>query len=222
MTTPECVAARERAPDLAIGMLDGAERAEVLEHVHRCPSCQAYVSELTGVADALVHLAPEIEPPAGFSRRALASMQRPKRLRRRWVAAIAAAVAAAAILSVVAVRVIDSGRDSEVAVAPTVERTAMVGASGVWVGDVVTATGSESTALAVKVDYAVPDGRYDLVLRSRGASETLGAMDIAAGNGEWKGRVPDGPHPAAQLDLVDPAGAPVCSADLDLAPNRDV
>jgi hypothetical protein len=215
MTTPECTAAHERAPDLAIGMLDGAERAEVLEHVHRCPSCQAYLSELTGVADALVHLAPEVEPPAGFSRRALASMQRPKRLRRRWVAAIAAAAAAPAIVSVVAVRVNDTGRESQVAAAPTVERTPMVGANDMWVGDVVTATG-EATALAVEVHYAVPDGRYELVLRSRGTSERLGAMRISDGKGQWKGRVPDGSHPSAQLDLVDPAGAPVCSADLDL------
>lgn len=221
MTAPGCAAARERAPDLAIGMLDGAERAEVLEHVHRCPSCQAYVSELTGVADALVHLAPEVEPPAGFSRRALASMQRPRRLRRRWVATVAAAAAAAAIVSVVAVRVVDSGRESQVAAAPTVVRTPMVGASGVSVGDVVTATG-ESTALAVKVGYAVPDGRYDLVLRSRGTAEQLGALRIVDGKGEWKGRVPEGPHPSAQLDLVDPAGTPVCSADLELAPKRDV
>jgi predicted anti-sigma-YlaC factor YlaD len=213
MIAPDCAAARERAPDLAVGMLDGAERAEVLEHVHACPSCQAYVSELTGVADELVHLAPEIEPPAGFGTRVVASMQRPKRLRRRWVAALAAAVAAAAIVSIVAVRVIDAERGPVQAVAPTVARTPMVGANGLRVGEVVTATG-DATALAVTVDYAVEDGRYDVVLRSRDDSTVLGTMEIADGKGEWSGRVTDTHRSTSSLDLVDRQGTPVCSAEL--------
>jgi predicted anti-sigma-YlaC factor YlaD len=210
---PGCAAARELAPDLVVGILDGAERAEVLEHVHHCSSCQAYASELTSVADALVHFAPEIEPPAGFSGRVIATMRRPRRVRRRLVVALAAAVAAAAIVSVVAVRVIDADRAPSEALVPTIARTAMVGSDGVRVGEVVTAT-SEGTALAVTVDYAVDDGLYDVVLRSRDASDVLGEMQISDGKGAWSGRVGDGRHPDASVDLVDAAGAPVCSAAL--------
>jgi len=213
MTTSECAAARERAPDLVVGILDGAERAEVLEHVHRCPSCQAYVSELTGVADALVHLAPEVEPPAGFSRRVVATLQAPRRQRRRWLVALAAAVAAAVIVSVVAVRVIDAERGSEQAASPTISRTPMTGAGGLRVGDAVTASG-DATTLTVAVDYAVDDGSYDVVLSSGDASDVLGTMEIVDGRGEWTGRLADGDHPGASVELIDADGTAVCSSDL--------
>jgi len=212
MIAPDCAAARERAPDLALGMLDGAERAAVLEHTHRCPSCQALLSDLSGVADTLVHLAPELEPPAGLASRLVAMMRQPRRSRRRVVSLVAAAVAAAAIGSVVAVRMIDANRDPASAVAPTLERTPMVGVNGVPVGDVVTASGA-STAVTVKVDYAVSDGRYDIVLRSPDSSTVLGSMEIQDGRGEWSGRL-DGSHDTASVDLVDTGGASVCSAEI--------
>ncbi len=212
MTTAECARARDLAPDLVLGILDGAERARVLEHVHRCPGCQAHVADLTGAADALVHLAPEIEPPPGFGDRVVAAVGRPRRRRRRRLAVLAAAVAVAVIATVVAVRVIDAGR-SDVAVAPAVTRSAMVGSDGIRVGDVVTAVG-EATSLAIAVDYAVPDGRYDVVVRSRRGSEVVGSMRIAGGTGEWTGPIVDGPHPDASVDLVDADGDRVCSADV--------
>jgi len=62
-----CAASREAAPELALGILDGDERAEVLLHLATCPRCQRYVSELAGLADGLSRLAPELEPPAGFA-----------------------------------------------------------------------------------------------------------------------------------------------------------
>ena len=58
------------------------------------------------------------------------------------------------------------------------------------------------------------DGRYDLVLHSGGSDTTLGAMDVTEGKGEWSGRVDDEPDRSSQLDLVDGAGTPVCSARL--------
>ena len=61
-----CAEVRELAPELALGILGGAERAEVVLHVNGCARCQAYVAELTEAADALPLLVPEVEPPAGF------------------------------------------------------------------------------------------------------------------------------------------------------------
>jgi len=64
-----CAATRDAAPELALDMLDGAERTEVLHHLARCPRCLAYVAELAQVTDQLVCLAPDVEPPPGFARR---------------------------------------------------------------------------------------------------------------------------------------------------------
>ncbi len=174
MSTAPCDAARERIPELALGHLDGAERAEVLLHVHGCARCQAIVDDSSGVADLLAQLAPEAEPPAGFEQRVLREMHggRPRDWRsiRRRVLVVGGAAAAAAILSIVVVRVIDAGRSTEQAstpttVAPALQTVPMVGAGGLPVGRVVVSDGTPAS-LVVTVDYALPDGDYGLELHT--------------------------------------------------------
>ena len=105
-----CAEVQELAPELALGILSGGERAEVVLHVNGCTRCQAYVAELTGAADAIPQLAPEAEPPAGFEGRLLRRLgEGERRTRRRWIAVAAGVAAAAVIVSVTMVRVIESG-----------------------------------------------------------------------------------------------------------------
>jgi hypothetical protein len=98
-----CDRTRELAAELALGILDGEQRAQALRHVAECRECRRAVEELTAVADELLMLAPEREPPAGFESRVLARLQptpaapRPTRRVRRVLAPLAAAAAAAAI-----------------------------------------------------------------------------------------------------------------------------
>jgi hypothetical protein len=102
-----CDRTRELAAELALGILDGEQRAQALRHLAECPECQRAVEELTAVADELLMLAPEREPPAGFESRVLARLRpapaaaRPTRRRRRMLAPLAAAAAAAAIAAAV-------------------------------------------------------------------------------------------------------------------------
>ncbi|MEN3283836.1 MAG: hypothetical protein V7607_4976, partial [Solirubrobacteraceae bacterium] len=70
-----CDRTRELAAELALGILDGEHRAQALRHLAECPECRHAVEELTAVADELVMLAPEREPPAGFESRVLARLQ---------------------------------------------------------------------------------------------------------------------------------------------------
>ena len=51
MSGPASAATHEATPELALGILDGAARAEALMHLASCPSCQRYVDEMAGVAD---------------------------------------------------------------------------------------------------------------------------------------------------------------------------
>src|SRR5207249_7409013 len=101
MSVLSCAEVHELAPELALGILGGAERAEVVLHVNGCARCQAYVVELTEAADAIPQLVPEAEPPAGFEARVLHHLDETRRRsRRRWFAGVAAVAAAVAILSV--------------------------------------------------------------------------------------------------------------------------
>jgi hypothetical protein len=96
-----CEDTREIAAELALGIADGAERARALHHLAGCADCRRAVEELSAVADELLILAPEREPPAGFESHVLARLapapEKPRRARRlrRVLAPVAAAAAAA-------------------------------------------------------------------------------------------------------------------------------
>lgn len=88
------------AAELAVGVLSGGERAGAVAHLAGCPGCQQLMVELTGAADELLLLAPEIEPPPGFESRVLtrlAECRPPRRSRLRTLVAIAATVIVAAL-----------------------------------------------------------------------------------------------------------------------------
>jgi hypothetical protein len=59
---------------LALGTLSGRQRAVVLQHLEGCSRCSEEVEQLSLAADALLPLAPEINPPAGFEVRVFERM----------------------------------------------------------------------------------------------------------------------------------------------------
>src|SRR5437660_4235293 len=70
----DCTRLHELAPELALGVLTGQERAEARKHMATCPDCREYVLELTSVGDGLLALVPGAEPPVGFEDRVLSRM----------------------------------------------------------------------------------------------------------------------------------------------------
>ncbi len=217
MTPFDCADVREQAPEFAMGLLDGIVRAEVVHHLDGCSGCRAVVLELAETADAIVLLAPEAEPPAGFERRVVDQITEGAR-RARWRTArlVAAVAAAAVILSVVTVRVVESSRSDPVA-APAAVSVPMVGNNGATVGHVEVDDDGAVTRLAMTVDYALPDGEYRVVLAPEQVSRrVLGSMAVVGGRGAWSGTttLPDGTN---DLLLVDGAGDVPCSATLPTA-----
>ena len=96
-----CAELEALAAELALGTVSGAERAGALDHLAGCAACRALVEDLAGVADRMLLLAPEIEPPPGFESKVLARMgvapardARPPRLRRLLVGVAAVALVA--------------------------------------------------------------------------------------------------------------------------------
>jgi len=205
-----CAQLREVAPELALGVLSGAERAEAIIHVNGCARCQALVNELTEVADALPLLAPEHEPPPGFESRVLAAGRaRRRRTTRRWVASIAAAAAAAAILSITIVRVVESNDSaSTVAMREPVE-VRMVTTPGAYPAGWAYVT--NGTSVAVAVDYHFPSGRYRVVVVPHGGtSATIDTMTVADGRGSATGRSPVPLPGGSTIELVAAEGNTVC------------
>jgi Putative zinc-finger len=105
-----CEELNNLAPEVALGTIDGEERAEALRHLATCGECRRLVDQLTTVADELLMLAPVEEPPAGFESRVIDSLglQGPeprRRLGRRLLMWLGPPVAAAAVTAAVLVGV---------------------------------------------------------------------------------------------------------------------
>ncbi|HEY1275858.1 MAG TPA: zf-HC2 domain-containing protein [Thermoleophilaceae bacterium] len=121
-----CEETRELAPELALGIADGAERAQALSHLAQCADCRRAVAELSEVTDELLMLAPEHEPPVGFESRVLARLEPgpaepaaapapsaarvPRRRWRRRFTAVLAPVAAAALTAVLVLNLTSDDR----------------------------------------------------------------------------------------------------------------
>ncbi len=214
-----CAEVRDLAPELALGVLGGAERAETLAHVDDCVQCRSLVGELTDAGELLPLLSREAEPPSGFEDRVLAAVGGGrKRGRLRWLAVVAATAAAAAIVSVATVRVVDRGRDDDraAAVSPVseVNSAPMVGAGGANVGWAFASDGRPS-AVGISVGYVLPPGSYTIkAISATGATVRLGTMQVTDGYGVWTGTTKASDDGLAVISLVDAAGREVCQASL--------
>lgn len=95
---------RALLPEVALGVASGDERATALEHVAECADCRRDLERLSETADALLLLAPERQPAAGFESRVLERLDVPPRRRQTrstWRRALQ--LAAAAVIGAIAV-----------------------------------------------------------------------------------------------------------------------
>ena len=105
-----CAETWQALPELALGIADGKERAAAVEHLAACPDCRHELEELSAIADGLLALVPEREPPPGFEDRVLQRLnvqearrlppRRRRRRRRGRLSVVAAALAGAAAMAV--------------------------------------------------------------------------------------------------------------------------
>src|SRR5262245_23965319 len=216
-----CTQVHEVAPELALGVLGGAERAEAVEHLTNCSRCQTYVAELTEAADVLPLMVAEREPPPGFESRVLASLHTERRRsRRRWFLTVAAVAAAATIVSITLVRVIDARHETKSA-APPPAATAPAGMAAARMTS--TADGSPAgwvyvsngRTIALAIAYGVESGHYDIQVQPAGsAAVTIGAVDVHDYRGSWMGSSPVAIGEGDTVSLVSATGSAVCHGTL--------
>jgi predicted anti-sigma-YlaC factor YlaD len=220
MTDDPCAAVRDQLPELALGVLTGSARADVVEHLATCRQCRTELDELSGTADALSLLAPEREPPASFASRAVAAIDDARRSgRRRWRTRMVVALAAAAAILVGGVFVgratVADGHSRDREASEVRERT-MIGRGGLPAGQVFLYRGNQAWAV-VSVDYGtLPAGTYSVAT----AREPIGTVTVdTAGRGAWGGQLPRGNVRAVRI--VDSAGHVLCEARFDRSPSAD-
>ncbi len=221
----DCAEVRDLVPELALGSLDGATRAEVLAHISRCRGCRAEARALADVVDGLMALAPEVEPPSGFADGVLDAIraeQQPRRppatAPRRWrtghlvaAAVVAAVVGVGATVAVVVARD-DPSRDVALN-ARTLQVVPMVDVTDHTLGDVYVSRGTDPWVL-VDVAYGLTADHYRLVgADASGWLVDIGAMRPLNGRWAWAGRV-DTIGALTELRIVDGTGTVVCRATL--------
>ena len=220
MTAFDCAQLADAAPELALGVLGGRERAEALEHLDGCSSCRQLVTSLSGVTDELLRqFAPSIEPSAGFAARVLQAIAppaqaEPQRTRRHGLFAALVVAACLALLVGILVAIAPSAR-------PALAAAKMQTADGQVVGwiflDSHQPTGVHMSlpGWADQIErYGQAGDTYSLRISERtGADRVLPvALDSDAA---WNATLDIDPGAIKTVALVDGRGHVWCRADFD-------
>ena len=195
-----CAEVRELAPELALGIASGDERARALDHLSDCSGCRAHLTDLAGLADQLLLLAPAAEPPAGFESRVLDQLptkQHSPRARRPRLAFAAGAFAAALATALLLIaffaddrRLADDYRDVLAASGGrSLSVTALHDGNGAGAGHVLVFDGEPSWVFVTVTPDRIRRYRCEVVTRDgRRIPMTWAAADRRTGS--WGGATP--------------------------------
>ncbi len=214
--------------ELALGVLTGRERAQALSHVESCQRCAEELEQLSRVADAVVQVAPEVEPPMGFEVRLFEKMglpdelaqhrqRRPRFRQMRWgMAALGVAAAAAVALGL--------GLSLPSSTAPKVsalgQHAHSAGAArllenGTTVGRVATFISGGTPWMSMMLADSSAQGRVNcVVVTDNGRSHQVGTFDARKGYGAWISPLHVDPKDIRTAEVVSPSGAVIATATL--------
>ncbi len=216
----DCRAFQDDLAEVALGVLSGRARAAVLEHVDSCERCGAELERLCVVADGLLGLAPEIEPPVGFELRLAERLRSPAAARHALpgrrvgilaVAAVVLIVLGFALGAVVGRPGTDAGSRSVAANLTS----ANLSSHGHVLGEVVISSGPPAW-MFMTVDSGVwsSDVTCQVTLRG-GRVVTIGVFKLANGSGAWETRLPVAGDEVQSARLVAGDGTLLASARLN-------
>jgi hypothetical protein len=221
---------------LATGALAGDERAAVLRHTGTCAKCRAELAELARVADGLLLLAPELEPPAGFESAVIAQISAPRTaphagVRRAphravaWRSRLAGrrvrTAAAAAVLAIAMAtgsgvvwwgteadrRLASQTRDTlEITGGRYLQAARLITSTGVVVGTAFMYQGDPSWLL-LSMSGVPADGPYDVTLvKDDGTRYGAGTCQVANGAGTTAYRLHIPVASIAAIEMIGPSG----------------
>ncbi|MGH3111647.1 MAG: zf-HC2 domain-containing protein [Gaiellaceae bacterium] len=225
-TRSGCEEVRALAPELALGIADGKERADALAHLASCAACRAYLAELTDVADDLLALTPSEEPPAGFETRVLAELGIAEPApRSRWLprfgtrprlvlASAATALVAMAATATGLVLAFDDERELAGQYQAALDRVdgeyfqaaRLQDAAGTPVGQVFGYQGRPSWLFLVVYEPFREASLTGSVVTTRGETIALGDLDVGAEEASWGGELPVDLREVAVVRLTSASG----------------
>jgi hypothetical protein len=189
------------APELALGIASGEERAAALRHLSSCRACREDVRALTDTADLLLRATPELEPSAGFDERVVDGLQpnAAHRWSRRAVLMTSAAAAVVVLVAGMALgwavsRPSESERQLAAAIDDMNGRSLRVasleGESSTEGFNRVVVSDGDPSWLLVMVNGTIPDGEYSIVCEYEGGwSLSPGTVAVREGKGTWAATV---------------------------------
>lgn len=210
----ECRFVAELAPELALGITGGEERARSVEHLAECASCRKLLNELSGLADDLLLLAPPREPPIGFETRVLERIKAsrgPQRSRRKPLVAVA--VAAALLLVVATAAAVFRLTSADRELASSYRRTLAVANGEYFSAEPLLRRGRESEShvfgyqgspswVFVVISEPALSGRFELRLETeQGRRLSLGTMVVRDGEGSRGRAIPVDYHDVEEITV---------------------
>ena len=222
-----CAEFEDLLAEVATGAAGGTDRAKVLAHLAGCEGCRRRLEELTKVADEVLLIAPERQPPAGFESGVLARIAEratpsagPHR-RRRVLQTVAAAIVAVAIALGSAGMVWNATADErelaerygetlQVANGRYFTAAPVLDPSGTQVGHVFLYQGEPSWLFAV-LGEAPAEGPYDIVVTTGEWTGAVAECEVESGSCGAGATVDADIEQIRQVQLVGPDG-PVLTA----------
>jgi anti-sigma-K factor RskA len=214
--------------ELALGVLTGRERAQALSHVESCQRCADELEQLSRVADTVLQVAPDVEPPMGFEVRLFEKMGvSDVQARRRWfrpshwvpatVAVAAAAVALGLGLSLTSSSPtgVGTSQAQHQGARGTQVLSAALMQNGTNVGRVATFGGDKPWMSMMLVDSAAHGTINCVVVTDDGVSHHVGTFVAREGYGAWIAPLHDvNPNDIRTAEVVSPSGTVIATAAL--------
>jgi hypothetical protein len=219
-----CQELRRLAPELALGVAAGEDRALALEHLSVCAECRRHLAGLSSLADELLLLAPTQEPPVGFESRVIGAFAVTRRPPSRALLAGAAAVVLAVALT--AGGLFAAFRDDRTlashyrdilarANGQYFDAASLRDAEGDPVGDLFAYQGSPSWIVVTLRDP--PSGTYSIELVTHtGDVVKTGSFDSTGDDTSWGGDIPIDLESVERVRLITPAPRSIYEAELEV------
>ncbi len=213
-----CDAYADDLAELALGALTGRPRAQALSHVDSCPQCAEELEQLSRVADTIVQVAPEAEPPLGFEVRLFDRMGVSDRRRRfrpsLWVPAGVAAAAAALALGL-GLTLPSSAPTTATAQAHHGNAiSADLVENGAAVGHVVVVGGARPWMSMMLADSTARGPVDCIVMTADGVTHHVGTFVARQGYGAWVAPLHVKPADIRTAEVVSPSGTVIATASL--------
>ena len=211
-----CDLFRDDLAETALGVASGRRRSEVLRHVESCPSCSLELEQLSIVADTMMELSGESEPPVGFelrlAQRLQSGVQRRPTRRARHVSVLLAAAAVAVALGIGIGALTSSGGRNTPNQAMTDITSANLSSGGHVLGEFLVSAGKPAW-MYMTVDSGTWSGVVTCqVILAGGKIETVGQFTLSGGYGAWGAPLTTSAGQVRGARLVDASGTVIASA----------